>query len=161
MDGALVSVVDVSKHFGSTHALRGVSLELRPGEIHALVGENGAGKSTLIKVMTGLYRPDSGHLEMDGEQVELRNPAAAQALGIACIYQEPLVFPDLSVAENIFMGQPGRPARAVAVDAATSGERSSPAWRSTSIRAPSPPSSRSPVSRPSRSPRRCRATSAC
>ncbi len=104
-DGALVSVVDVAKSFGPTHALRGVSLELRPGEIHALVGENGAGKSTLIKVMTGLYRPDAGHLEVDGEVVELRNPAAAQARGIACIYQEPLVFPDLSVAENIFMGQ--------------------------------------------------------
>jgi rhamnose transport system ATP-binding protein len=107
MDGALVSVVDVSKHFGSTHALRRVSLALRPGEIHALVGENGAGKSTLIKLMTGLYRPDSGHLEVSGEPVEMRTPAAAQALGIACIYQEPLVFPDLSVAENIFMGEPG------------------------------------------------------
>ncbi len=104
---ALVSVVDVSKSFGPTHALRGVSLDLQPGEIHALVGENGAGKSTLIKVMTGLYRPDDGHIDVDGETVELRNPAAAQARGIACIYQEPLVFPDLSVAENIFMGQTG------------------------------------------------------
>lgn len=99
----LLSVLDVSKSFGSTHALRGVSIELHRGEVHSLVGENGAGKSTLIKVMTGLYRPDSGHLHVDGEQVDLRSPADAQALGVACIYQEPLVFPDLTVSENIFM----------------------------------------------------------
>ena len=105
--GPLLSVVDVSKSFGSTRALRGVSLDLTAGEIHALVGENGAGKSTLIKVMTGLYRPDAGHLTVDGELVELRNPAVAQSLGIACIYQEPLVFPDLTVSENIFMGKTG------------------------------------------------------
>jgi rhamnose transport system ATP-binding protein len=103
----LLSVVDVTKSFGPTHALRGVSLDLVAGEIHALVGENGAGKSTLIKVMTGLYRPDAGHLTIDDEDVDLRNPAEAQAAGIACIYQEPLVFPDLTVAENIFMGEPG------------------------------------------------------
>jgi rhamnose transport system ATP-binding protein len=103
----LLSVVDVAKSFGPTQALRGVSLDLVAGEIHALVGENGAGKSTLIKVMTGLYRPDAGHLAIDGDDVELRNPADAQSLGIACIYQEPLVFPDLTVSENIFTGQPG------------------------------------------------------
>jgi rhamnose transport system ATP-binding protein len=97
----------VSKSFGSTHALRDVSVELVAGEIHALVGENGAGKSTLIKVMTGLHRPDAGHLAVSGERVELRTPAMAQGLGIACIYQEPLVFPDLTVAENIFMGDTG------------------------------------------------------
>jgi rhamnose transport system ATP-binding protein len=100
-------VVDVSKSFGSTHALRGVSLSLMAGEIHAVVGENGAGKSTLIKLMTGLYRPDGGHLEVDGEPVELKSPADAQALGVSCIYQEPLVFPDLTVSENIFVGQTG------------------------------------------------------
>ena len=72
------------------------------------MGENGAGKSTLIKVMTGLYRPDAGHVALDGHAVELRTPAIAQSLGIACIYQEPLVFPDLSVSENIFMGHTGR-----------------------------------------------------
>jgi rhamnose transport system ATP-binding protein len=106
-ESPILSVVGVSKSFGSTHALRSVSLDLAGGEIHALVGENGAGKSTLIKVMTGLYRPDEGHLAVDGEPVELRNPASAQALGIACIYQEPLVFPDLTVAENIFIGGTG------------------------------------------------------
>ena len=103
----LLSVVEVSKSFGSTHALRGVTLDLRPGEVHALVGENGAGKSTLIKIITGLYRPDSGDISVDGDAVELRSAADAQALGIACIYQEPLVFPDLSVSENIFMNSGG------------------------------------------------------
>ena len=92
---------------GRPTALRGVSLDLRPGEVHALVGENGAGKSTLIKVMTGLYRPDGGHLRWTASVVDLRSPADAQALGIACIYQEPLVFPDLTVSENIFMGAAG------------------------------------------------------
>jgi rhamnose transport system ATP-binding protein len=101
----VLSVVDVAKSFGPTLALHGVSLDLVPGEIHALVGENGAGKSTLIKLMAGLYRPDAGHLAADGEPVDLRSPADAQSLGIACIYQEPLVFPDLTVSENIFMGQ--------------------------------------------------------
>jgi len=101
----VLSVVDAAKNFGPTLALQGVSLDLIPGEIHSLVGENGAGKSTLIKMMAGLYRPDAGHLAVDGEPVELRSPADAQSLGIACIYQEPLVFPDLTVSENIFMGQ--------------------------------------------------------
>jgi rhamnose transport system ATP-binding protein len=103
----LLSVVDVSKNFGSTHALRGVTLDLAPGEVHALVGENGAGKSTLIKIITGLYRPDAGTVCVDGEAVEMKGAADAQALGIACIYQEPLVFPDLSVSENIFMNSAG------------------------------------------------------
>src|SRR5688572_12389814 len=100
---AALDVRDVSKSYGSTHALRGVSLELRAGEIHSLVGENGAGKSTLIKVMTGLVTPDSGTITVDGRRVDLRGPADAQALGIGCIYQEPQVFPDLTVSENIFM----------------------------------------------------------
>ena len=80
-------------------------IDLWAGEIHSLVGENGAGKSTLIKVVTGLYRPDAGELRVAGRHVPIHSPADAQALGIACIYQEPLVFPDLTVSENIFMGQ--------------------------------------------------------
>ncbi len=94
----------ISKRFGATRALDGVSLELRRGEVHALVGENGAGKSTLIKVMTGVHPPDEGTVLVDGAPVAPRNAADAQALGIAAIYQEPLIFPDLSVAENIFVG---------------------------------------------------------
>ena len=103
----LLSVTEVSKSFGSTHTLRGVTLDLRAGEVHALVGENGAGKSTLIKIITGLYRPDEGSVSVEGDVVELRSAADAQALGVACIYQEPLVFPDLSVSENIFMNSGG------------------------------------------------------
>jgi rhamnose transport system ATP-binding protein len=94
----------ISKRFGATRALDGVSLELRRGEVHALVGENGAGKSTLIKVMTGVHQPDDGTMLVDGAPVTPRNAADAQGLGIAAIYQEPLIFPDLSVAENIFVG---------------------------------------------------------
>ena len=101
----VLAVSHVSKSFGSTRALRDVSLDLRAGEIHSLVGENGAGKSTLIKVVTGLYPPDAGELRVAGQHVPIHSPADAQALGIACIYQEPLVFPDLTVSENIFMGQ--------------------------------------------------------
>jgi rhamnose transport system ATP-binding protein len=79
-----------------------VSLALHPGTIHALVGENGAGKSTLIKTMTGLHRPSSGAILVDGREVQFRGTADAQRAGVAAIYQEPMVFPDLTVAENIF-----------------------------------------------------------
>jgi rhamnose transport system ATP-binding protein len=94
----------ISKRFGATRALEDVSLGLQRGEVHALVGENGAGKSTLIKVMTGIHQPDEGTILVDGEPVVVRSAADAQRLGIAAIYQEPLVFPDLTVAENIFIG---------------------------------------------------------
>src|SRR5881409_1821090 len=89
------------KAFGATHALRGVSFELLPGEVHALVGENGAGKSTLIKIVTGAHRPDSGTLEIAGEPVTDNDPLKARSLGVAAIYQQPALFPDLTVAENI------------------------------------------------------------
>jgi rhamnose transport system ATP-binding protein len=93
----------ISKRFGATRALDGVSMDLHPGEVHALVGENGAGKSTLIKIMTGVYPPDDGEVLVDGEPVTLHSAADAQARGIAAIFQEPLIFPDLSVAENVFI----------------------------------------------------------
>ncbi|WP_433608955.1 sugar ABC transporter ATP-binding protein [Dactylosporangium sp. CA-139114] len=95
----------VSKSFGAVAALRDVRLDLRAGEAHALVGENGAGKSTLVKILAGAHAPDAGTLSLDGEPLVLANPAAARAAGIAVIYQEPTLFPDLSVAENIFMGR--------------------------------------------------------
>src|SRR2546427_2523641 len=92
---------DISKSFAGVRALKHVSFEVRPGEVHALVGENGAGKSTLIKVLTGAVQPDEGAIELDGQIVRHNSPAHARALGIAAIYQQPALFPDLSVAENI------------------------------------------------------------
>jgi rhamnose transport system ATP-binding protein len=97
-----------SKSFGSVRALEDASIELHAGEAHALVGENGAGKSTLVKVLAGVHRPDAGRLLLDGEETHLGGPADARAAGIAVIYQEPTLFPDLSVAENIFMGRQPR-----------------------------------------------------
>ncbi|KPV48505.1 D-ribose transporter ATP-binding protein, partial [Kouleothrix aurantiaca] len=90
-----------------TQALDDVALALYPGEIHALLGENGAGKSTLIKIMTGIHQPDRGELLLDGQPLSVSSPRDAQAHGIAAIYQEPMVFPDLNVAENIFITHRG------------------------------------------------------
>ncbi|HEV2655291.1 MAG TPA: sugar ABC transporter ATP-binding protein, partial [Ktedonobacteraceae bacterium] len=95
----------VSKQFGTIQALRSVNLALYPGEVHALLGENGAGKSTLVKVLGGIYRPDTGSAKIASETVDLHSPAQAQRLGIAVIHQEPTLFPDLNVAENVFMGR--------------------------------------------------------
>lgn len=104
----VLEMKNISKRFDMTQALDNVSLTLYPGEIHALVGENGAGKSTLIKIMTGIYRPDSGDILLDGQPVHIHNSRQAQAHGVAAIYQEPLVFPDLNVAENIFISHRDR-----------------------------------------------------
>jgi rhamnose transport system ATP-binding protein len=101
----VLALEDVSKSFGAIAALRGAHLELRGGEAHALVGENGAGKSTLVKILAGVHGPDTGRVLLDGQPLTLDSPAAARAAGIAVIYQEPTLFPDLSVAENIFMGR--------------------------------------------------------
>ena len=91
----VLALEDVSKFFGAVVALRGARLELRAGEAHALVGENGAGKSTLVKILAGVHGPDEGRVLRDGEEGHLANPAAARAAGIAVIYQEPTLFPDL------------------------------------------------------------------
>ena len=101
----VLALREVSKSFGAVRALRIVHLSLVPGEAHALVGENGAGKSTLVKILAGAVTPDSGEIELLGAPVTLSTPAAAQDAGIAVIYQEPTLFPDLTVAENIFMGR--------------------------------------------------------
>lgn len=93
----------VSKNFGMTAALTDMTLSLFPGEVHAIVGENGAGKSTMIKIMTGIHQPSSGVLEIDGQPATLNGSKAARLRGVAAIYQEPMVFPDLDVTENIFI----------------------------------------------------------
>ncbi len=101
----LLEVRGVTKSFGAVAAVAGVSFPLYAGEAHALVGENGAGKSTIVKMLAGVHRPDTGTMLLDGEEVAFGSPADAKAAGIAVIYQEPTLFPDLSVAENIVMGR--------------------------------------------------------
>jgi rhamnose transport system ATP-binding protein len=114
---ARVRIEGISKSFEAVHALRDVTFELAPAEVHALVGENGAGKSTLVSIITGLQSPDAGSLTLDGQPVSFRNPLEARAAGVAAVYQDPNLFPHLSVAENIFTGQ--YPMRAGTVDART------------------------------------------
>jgi ABC-type sugar transport system ATPase subunit len=101
----LLAARDVSKAFGGVVAVRHASFDVRPGEVHALVGQNGAGKSTLIRILSGALQPDSGQVLYAGRPVHLTSPRVAQDLGIATVYQDPLVYPDLSVVENIFMGR--------------------------------------------------------
>src|SRR4051812_50015565 len=98
-------LTNATKSFGPVVALADGSVTLHAGEAHALLGENGAGKSTLVKILGGVYRADAGALELDGRPVDFTGPSDAVAAGIAIIYQEPSLFPDLSVAENIFMGR--------------------------------------------------------
>lgn len=104
-DGPMLELRGVSKRFGAVVALRDGQLTLYPGSIHALVGENGAGKSTLVKIMAGLYARDTGEFRLEGKPAEFRSTAESKDAGIAVIYQEPTLFPDLSVTENIFMGR--------------------------------------------------------
>ncbi len=101
MENTLLRLNDIKKSFLAVRALKGVSFDLKAGEVHALLGENGAGKSTLIKVITGAHQPDSGIISLNGEPVGKLSPSIAHKLGIAAIYQQPALFPDLSVAENI------------------------------------------------------------
>ncbi|GHV72855.1 ribose import ATP-binding protein RbsA [Spirochaetia bacterium] len=100
----ILEMQHITKSFPGVKALDDVHFDLKSGEIHALMGENGAGKSTFIKIITGVHRPDSGDLLLDGKPVDINGPLDAQARGIAAIYQHVTCFPDLSVAENIFMG---------------------------------------------------------
>ncbi|MCY1137504.1 sugar ABC transporter ATP-binding protein [Actinoplanes sp. Pm04-4] len=105
---ALLEVVDVSKTFPGVRALDGVSFTLKPGEVHALVGENGAGKSTLIKVLTGVYQPDGGELRYQDKPSQFGTPMDAQRAGISTIYQEVNLVPLMSVAQNLFLGREPR-----------------------------------------------------
>lgn len=104
MISTILQARNIYKSFDGVQALRGVSFELRAGEVHALIGENGAGKSTLIKIITGAVQPDSGEIEFNGQLVANNSPAHSKAIGIAAIYQQLALFPDLTVAENISIG---------------------------------------------------------
>jgi ABC-type sugar transport system ATPase subunit len=101
---AILELVDVSKSFAGVRALQDVSFDVRPGEVHALLGENGAGKSTLIRIIAGVHAPDAGEMRLAGAPVRFGSPRAAREAGIATVYQELLLFPELTVAENIFLG---------------------------------------------------------
>ena len=100
----LLEVRGLEKSFPGVRALAGVSFDVRAGEVHALLGENGAGKSTLIKICSGVYQPDKGEIVIDGAARQFASPDDARAAGVATIYQELLLFPELTVAENIFLG---------------------------------------------------------
>jgi len=105
---AVLKLKGVSKRFPGVRALDDVHFDMRRAEVHALLGENGAGKSTLIKIISGVHQPDSGEMLMDGAPVRFDSPGVAQRHGVATIYQELLLFPELSVAENIFIGHAPR-----------------------------------------------------
>src|SRR5580658_8513446 len=98
----------VSKRYGGVHALEKADLIVAPGRVHAILGENGAGKSTLIKIMAGVVAPDEGRMTLEGRDISFASPAAANAAGIACIFQELSLIPDLSVADNIAISDPPR-----------------------------------------------------
>ncbi len=101
----VLSMRGISKRFGAVQALTDVSLDVAPGEVVALVGDNGAGKSTLVKVISGVYTPDDGHITFDGKPVRASGPAEAQALGIATVFQDLALCDNLDVVANLFLGQ--------------------------------------------------------
>jgi rhamnose transport system ATP-binding protein len=101
----LLELHGISRSYGGVQAVADVSFAVRPGTVHALVGENGAGKSTLVKILTGIVQPDAGELTVEGESRRIGDPQTAHRLGIVAMYQEPTVFQDLTVAENVFAGR--------------------------------------------------------
>ena len=104
-DGAVLALEGVSKSFGPVQALEGVDLEVRSGEVVAMVGDNGAGKSTLVKVIAGIHAADSGEIFFDGQPVKISSPTDAVALGIATVYQDLALCDNLDVVENLFLGR--------------------------------------------------------
>lgn len=107
-DRPALSLRGISKEFPGVKALSEVSLDLYPGQVTALVGENGAGKSTIVKILTGIYQPSSGSISVNGETLEFSNAQAASAAGVTAIHQETVLFDDLSVAENVYLGHAPR-----------------------------------------------------
>jgi rhamnose transport system ATP-binding protein len=154
---ATLQLTDVSKSFGPVVALRSGRLDAHAGSIHALVGENGAGKSTLVKIVAGVYRRDAGTFLLDGEPVDFGSTAESKAAGVAVIYQEPTLFPDLSVTENIFMGRQilGRGRR---IDKASMYAEADRLFRGLGVHIDPLWGCPSPTSRSSRSPKRSPST---
>src|SRR5918993_261501 len=113
-DQLLLQMQGIKKSFVGVEVLHGVDLDLRAGEIHAIVGENGAGKSTLMKTLAGVHAPDEGTIRIDGEEVSFHHPKQAQAAGVGIVYQEFNLLPDRNVAENVFVGR--EPTRGRVVD---------------------------------------------
>jgi len=105
MTTPLISVRNLHKWYSGVHALKGVNLDVRPGEVCGLVGDNGAGKSTLIKILSGVHRPNRGEIRIDGRLVEIASPKSAMKLGIETIYQDNSMVPTMSIARNLFIGR--------------------------------------------------------
>jgi ribose transport system ATP-binding protein len=116
MTTAALALRHVEKRFPGVHALKDVSIDIRPGEVVGLIGENGAGKSTLMKILSGVYQPDGGEILLDGKQVRLQSAAQAMSLGIGMVFQEQSLLPNLTVGENIYLGNEGRFTRFGLVD---------------------------------------------
>src|SRR5205809_1265116 len=102
---AIIELKDVTKSFGRVNALRGVSVKIDPGEVHCLLGDNGAGKSTLIKILSGVYRPSTGEILVEGQPVDFRGPRDAAARGVATVFQDLGMIPLMSIARNFFLGR--------------------------------------------------------
>lgn len=130
---ALLRTKGLYMAFGGVNVLKDINFEIYPGEVHGLVGENGAGKSTLAKIIAGIHQPKGGQIELNGRVVEIPNPRVATQFGIALIHQEPLTFPELDVAENIFIGRQPMTRGARHVDWATMYRRSSELLRSLGV----------------------------
>lgn len=128
---ALVQMTGVSKSFPGVRALDDVSFDLSAGEVHALMGENGAGKSTLMKILSGIYPMDAGQIRVDGQQVEISSPRGAQKLGISIIHQELALMPDLTVAQNMFIGR--EPRRGLLLDEKLLNEQAAAIFKSMNL----------------------------
>ena len=103
----LLSTAQIAKSYGPVVALKSVDFSVRPGEIHALLGANGAGKSTLVKILAGVQSADAGTVQVNGQSMRFRNPAASMAAGIATVFQDPALIPDLNVEQNLRDAIPG------------------------------------------------------
>ena len=153
--GTLLEAEGIRKTFGRITALDQVTFTVRAGEVHGLVGENGAGKSTLMKILAGVYQPDAGEIRVGGKPVRISCPADARACGINLIYQELSVAPNLTVAQNIFMGAEPR-GRFGIVDTAQMNRRAAEVLRSLGATfAPTPRPPRPPRPRSWARPRAC------